>query len=146
MSTLRTTNLKHASSASNNIVLDSSGHASITNDLKFNSGYGSAATAYGVRAWVNFDGTGTVSIRDSGNVSSITDHTTGDYSVNLTNNLSDANYCVTAVPSLESAESDTREISINLNRTYSSSTFGLKTAYNGSSAQDRSMVCAIVVR
>jgi hypothetical protein len=44
--------------------LDSSGN------LKFNSGYGSVATAYGCRAWVNFNGTGTVAIRASGNVSS----------------------------------------------------------------------------
>jgi hypothetical protein len=42
-------------------------------NFKFNSGYGSVATAYGCRAWVNFNGTGTVAIRASGNVSSITD-------------------------------------------------------------------------
>ena len=48
-------------------------------NLKFNSGYGSVVTAYGVRAWVNFNGTGTVAIRDSGNVSSITDIGTGSF-------------------------------------------------------------------
>ncbi len=37
-------------------------------NLQFNSGYGSVATAYGCRAWVNFNGTGTVAIRASGNV------------------------------------------------------------------------------
>jgi hypothetical protein len=46
------------------------GTVTASGDLKFNSGYGSAATAYGCRAWVNFNGTGTVAIRDSGNVSS----------------------------------------------------------------------------
>jgi hypothetical protein len=61
-------------------------------NLKFNSGYGSAATAYGCRAWVNFDGTGTVAIRASGNVSSITDHGPGDYTVNFTTAMPDANY------------------------------------------------------
>jgi hypothetical protein len=60
--------------------------------LKFNSGYGSAATAYGCRAWVNFNGTGTVAIRASGNVSSITDNGTGDYTVNFTTAMPDANY------------------------------------------------------
>ena len=60
--------------------------------LKFNSGYGSVATAYGCRAWVNFNGTGTVAIRASGNVSSITDNGTGDYTVNFTTAMSDANY------------------------------------------------------
>jgi len=68
------------------IRVDSSGN------LKFNSGYGSAATAYGCRAWVNFNGTGTVAIRASANVSSITDNGTGDYTLNLTTSLVDANY------------------------------------------------------
>jgi len=58
----------------------------------FNSGYGSSATAYGCRAWVNFNGTGTVAIRASGNVSSITDNGTGDYTVNFTTAMPDANY------------------------------------------------------
>lgn len=66
-----------------------------TNDvLKFNSGYGSAANAYGCRAWVNFNGTGTVAIRASGNVSSITDRSTGEYTVNLTNAMPDVNYAL----------------------------------------------------
>ena len=64
-------------------------------NLAFNSGYGSAAVAYGCRAWVNFNGTGTVAIRASGNVSSITDNGTGDYTVNFTTALADANYAVT---------------------------------------------------
>lgn len=45
------------------------------------------------RAWVNFNGTGTVAIRASFNVSSITDNGTGDYTVNFTNAMPDANYC-----------------------------------------------------
>ena len=44
-----------------------------TTNFGFDSGFGSSATAYGVRAWVNIDGTGTVGINASGNVSSITD-------------------------------------------------------------------------
>lgn len=44
------------------------------------------------RAWVNFNGTGTVAIRASFNVSSITDNGTGDYTVNFTNAMPDANY------------------------------------------------------
>jgi hypothetical protein len=44
------------------------------------------------RAWVNFNGTGTVAIRASGNVSSITDNGTGDYTVNFTTAMPDANY------------------------------------------------------
>lgn len=46
------------------------------------------------KAWVNFNGTGTVAIRASLNVSSITDNGTGDYTVNFTNAFVDANYAV----------------------------------------------------
>ena len=45
------------------------------------------------KAWVNFNGTGTVAIRDSFNVSSITDNGTGDYTVNFTNAMANTNYC-----------------------------------------------------
>jgi len=65
-----------------------------SDNLQFDSGYGSTATAYGCRAWVNFNGQGTVAIYDSGNVSSITDNTTGDYTVNFTNAMPDTNYSV----------------------------------------------------
>jgi len=47
-------------------------------------------------AWVNFNGTGTVAIRSSYNVSSITDNGTGNYTVNFSNALTDANYCQVA--------------------------------------------------
>lgn len=47
---------------------------------------------YYARAWVNFNGTGTVAIRASGNVTSITDNGTGDYTVNLTTSMPDANF------------------------------------------------------
>lgn len=46
------------------------------------------------KAWVNFNGTGTVAIRAAFNVSSITDNGVGDYTVNFTAPLVDANYCV----------------------------------------------------
>jgi hypothetical protein len=62
----------------------------------FNSGYGSVATAYGCRAWVNFNGTGTVAIRASGNVSSVTDNGTGTYDVNFINAMPDIDYDVVA--------------------------------------------------
>lgn len=49
---------------------------------------------FAARAWVNFNGTGTVAIRASGNVTSITDNGVGDYTLNFTNALADANYSV----------------------------------------------------
>ena len=50
---------------------------------------------YAAKAWVNFNGTGTVAIRQSGNVSSITDNSTGNYTVNFTTAMTDANYAPT---------------------------------------------------
>lgn len=69
--------------------------------FQFNSGYGSVATAYGCRAWVNFNGTGVVAIRASGNVTSITDNGTGDYTVNFTTAMTDANYSAVLAARIE---------------------------------------------
>ena len=49
------------------------------------------------KAWVNWNGTGTVAIRDSFNVGSITDNGTGDYTTNISNAMGNANYCYTAL-------------------------------------------------
>ena len=51
-----------------------------------------SAPSYSARAWVNFNGTGTVAIRGSENVSSITDNGTGQYTVNFTTAMVDVNY------------------------------------------------------
>ena len=53
-----------------------------------------SAPSYSARAWVNFNGTGTVAIRANGNVSSITDNGTGDYTVNFATAIADTNYMV----------------------------------------------------
>lgn len=53
-----------------------------------------SAPVYSCRAWVNFNGTGTVAIRDSGNVSSITDNAVGQYTVNFTTAMPDADYAM----------------------------------------------------
>ena len=52
------------------------------------------APIYAARAWVNFNGIGTVAIRSSGNVSSITDNGAGDFTVNFTTAMPDANYAL----------------------------------------------------
>jgi len=76
------------------------GTQSVSGDLSFNSGYGSSAVAYGCRAWVNFNGTtntgGFCTIRASGNVTSVADNGTGDYTVNLTTAMPDINYAPVA--------------------------------------------------
>jgi hypothetical protein len=86
----------NAEGAGNDVIIQGNGTntATVTAEglMQFNSGYGSVATAYGCRAWVNFNGTGTVVIDGSGNVSSITDNGTGDYTVNFTTAMPDDDY------------------------------------------------------
>lgn len=71
---------------------------------KMRDGFNAAGSApvYACRAWVNFNGTGTVGIRASGNVSSITDNGVGDYTVNFTTAMPDDNYIFVA-PSVGTA-------------------------------------------
>lgn len=47
---------------------------------------------YPARAWINFQGTGTITIRDDGNFSSLTDHQVGDYTATYTNSFPNTNY------------------------------------------------------
>ncbi len=51
------------------------------------------------KAWVKFNGTGTIAINDSFNVTSLTDHGTGQYSANFTNAMANANYAVAGMAS-----------------------------------------------
>ncbi len=78
------------------IVTADIANAAIT-AAKLDGAQNGSAPIYAARAWVNFNGTGTVAIRASGNVSSITDNGTGDYTVNFTTAMSDANYSVVAM-------------------------------------------------
>jgi hypothetical protein len=86
----------NAEGAGNDVIIQGNGTntATVTAEglMQFNSGYGSVATAYGCRAWVNFNGSGTVAIRDSKNVSSITDNGASNYTINFTTSMPDVNY------------------------------------------------------
>ena len=65
-----------------------------------NFGPSAGGTTYSARgiakAWVNFNGTGTVAVRDSENVASITDNGTGNYTVNFSSNMGNTNYAIPA--------------------------------------------------
>ena len=101
MSTLVTTNLRHGGAASPNVVLASGGGVTFGGNVTLGTSVlatpSGSAPSYTCRAWVNFNGTGTVAIRASGNVSSITDNGVGDYTVNFTTAMPDANYAVTGL-------------------------------------------------
>ena len=93
---------------------------------------------YLAKAWVNFNGTGTVAIRAAGNVSSITDNGTGDYSVNFTTAMPDANYAV-------SVAFGTTLGSINTN-SLAGNGFRIETYNSTGSSVDRSVVLSSVFR
>ena len=82
----------------------------------------SGVEVYTCKAWVNFNGTGTVAIRGSGNVSSITDNGVGIYAINFTNALADANYsCVSSATPLFGVAGTVVTVYDN-NSTYTAST------------------------
>ena len=99
MSTLVTTNLKNPSAGSDNIVLGADGSTRVTT-LADSAGANTSTPAEiasgRAKAWVNFNGTGTVAIRASYNVSRITDNGVGDYTVNFTTAMVDADYSAIA--------------------------------------------------
>ena len=116
-------------------------------NLKFNSGYGSVATSYGVRAWVNYDGRVSVGIRDSGNVSSVTSNGTGDYTINFTNAMPDTNYSIaSANASYLLSTTDYRWFSFV--KSVSTSSFRVQTnvVQNGASVTDSEYVNHVVFR
>jgi len=126
-----------AVAGTNTLTLPASTGSVIASDasanIQFNSGFGSVATAYGCRAWVNFNGTGTVAIRASGNVTSITDNGVGDYTVNFTTAMPDANY--SANISIERDTTTTANVRTCAGYTGGRSTtsFRLVTEYSGTS-------------
>jgi len=79
--------------ASNAVTTAKISDANIT-AAKLDGAHSGSAPIYAARAWVNFNGTGVVAIRASGNVSSITDGGVGIYTVNFTTALADTNYTV----------------------------------------------------
>jgi len=102
--------------------------------LKFDTWLNDDSTEnYKCRAWVNFNGTGTVAIRASGNVSSITDNGTGAYAVNFTNAMLDANYAWVGSCKYPTA-TVTGLVSQNTNTVHSASSFGVITSNQNNQA------------
>jgi len=128
------------------ITVDASQIVSYTNNLGTVAGY----PAYQCRAWVNFNGSGTVAIRASGNVSSITDNGVGDYTVNFTNAMPDANFSVGGSYNTGNSIPSRGTTSIGLNTTATGSVrvwtgYGSTIVSNGA-LEDPSTVCVNVFR
>jgi hypothetical protein len=99
---------------------------------------------YPCQVWVNFNGTGTVAIRGSGNVSSITDHGTGQYTVNFGTAMPDANYaCV-----LTTSDSPSGSTNMNIQSgTAAPTTSGIRIFNNwNGTAYDQAIVTVAIFR
>lgn len=97
------------------------------------------------RAWVNFNGTGTVAIRGSGNVSSITDNGVGSYTVNFTTAMPDANYAP-AITVGNGNGTAFRASVLNLGGSYNTSAFSLNTVNTAFGVVDENNVNVSVFR
>jgi len=100
------------------------------------------------KAWVNFNGTGTVAIIDSYNVASITDNGTGDYTINFTNAMTDADYCVSGGVSTNSGGQGYRWLAVGSdnNSDFSKTTSGVRvqSAAQNDAMTDAPLVYAII--
>lgn len=95
------------------------------------------------KAWVNFNGTGTVAIRASFNVSSITDNATGAYTVNFTNALTDANFSAVQTTG---AGTGTGKLAFGFTATPTTTTYKLLTTSFAGSDEDQLYVSVVVFR
>lgn len=96
------------------------------------------------KAWVNFNGTGTVAIRRAFNVSSITDNGTGDYTVNFTNAMVDANYSVTG--SCAQSGAGGRWMQVSSAAAQTTTTYRVTTYNNSNAATDLEFVQTAIFR
>jgi hypothetical protein len=97
-----------------------------------------------VRAWVNFNGTGTVAIRASFNVTSITDNGTGDYTINFATGMPDENYAITGTATRGSYNAGNNPGGFGLRTQPTSSSFRVCTS-NGSGTNEDSIQVDISV-
>ena len=95
------------------------------NTIQNQAGTGQPSISGLAQAWVNFNGTGTVAIRASFNVSSITDNGTGNYTINFTTAMTDANYSVSGY----SVNPASRALIFGDVNTYASGSLRINTAY-----------------
>jgi hypothetical protein len=116
-----------------------------SSNFYFNSGYGSAGLAYACRAWANFSGdTGT--IRASGNVSSVTKNAAGDYTVNFTNAMPNANYATLATSDGNLGANSIISAGLYAGGTYTTAAVRILVFLSGTGGFDRNIVCVSVFR
>jgi hypothetical protein len=123
------------------------GNAATATALSTASG---SAPSYSNRAWVNFNGTGTVAIRASQNVSSITDNGAGDYTINFSTAMADADYSVSGAVNGFVSGAGTYSLGINTLTSSSSRVVSIWTNGGGNNTAfgfvDASIVTATITR
>jgi len=131
---------------------DSTGNVVTTGDSgtitapMLDGGQSGSAPAFTVRAWVNFKGTGTVTIRDSGNVSSITDNGTGNYTVNFTTSMPNTDYATAIAWSEDNNHSPTGSLpTARAVNTYATGSVRFHPVQYGSGFFDCQLLTLIVV-
>jgi hypothetical protein len=125
------------------------GRFDTSGNFLFNSGYGSVATAYGCRAWANWNGSSASPItpRASGNIGSITKSSTGEFTVNFTTAMPDTNYSV--VGTGQRANTNLVIVSIKGSASYNSINTGsvnIRTTDEAGNLVDALAVCVAVFR
>ena len=154
MSTLKCNRIENTSTASGGLDVDSSGKVRITTlaDSSGNNNSTPAEIASGrAKAWVNFNGTGTVAIRASYNVSSITDNSTGDYTITFTNAMADGNFAVAgSARYADNTANQMRVVSINsagtLANAMATSSIRVNINYSNSNDEDVQVVTVVIFR
>jgi hypothetical protein len=102
------------------------------NTLQNAAGTGQPAMSGAAKAWVNFNGAGTIAIRASFNVTSITDNGVGDYTVNFTTTLADADYAVVSTIGQTTITLGGGAAAVCMPKTYSASSIRILTGYGNS--------------
>ena len=130
-----------------NGTLDVTGNATLKSDVLMNSDFGSATQGYAIRAWISFDAQGTNQTRGSGNAT-MTDHGTGDFTMNFTTAMPDTGYSMVGTAGYNSG---VIVLGLTASGTHSSPTtsgfrFTVRANYNNSSLMDEEYINLIVVR
>lgn len=99
------------------------------------------------KAWVNFNGTTTATIRASYNVSSVTRIGTGQYTISFTNAMSDANYSIVGLTDSQSGDTTNALVQISTQSVNpSASSFQIYTVLGSQQVVDRTYVCLSIFR
>ena len=92
------------------------------------------------KSWVNFDGTGTIASRDSLNLSSLTDISTGNYTINVSNSFAAADYGISGI-SGTGASSGAYHYSTLFNSAPTTSAFSVRNVDNSATQVDSAYIC-----